>query len=208
MYFTHSAQPYLFSLLFSGHVRRIPTCGLCPCSLSSGSHVAHSLSFRSLFKCLTSYGDHPWPLFLKHPSFSPDSTPVAHLLPLSWSPYHLWPDMLDISFLWYCLCLLHDVRGFLLYPHYLNGYLKQWVFNKYLLNTWKHWMKGSEQLNGLLQTLSNHSTVPEWITSLHPTVSPSSPKLLLSHMLSTGYVLCPPVSRLIWLPPTFTSHLD
>ena len=97
---------------------------------------------------------------------------------------------------------------FLPYTHYLNRYLKQWVFNKYLLNTRKQWMKGSERLNGLLQTLSNHSTVPERITCLHPTVSPSSLKLLLSHMLSTGYVLHLPVSRLIWLPPTFTSHRD
>lgn len=44
--------------------------------------------------------------------------------------------MLDILFLWYCLCLLHDVRGFLLYTHYLNRYLKQWVFNKY--SCWIH----------------------------------------------------------------------
>lgn len=44
--------------------------------------------------------------------------------------------MIGILFLWYCLCLHHDIRDFILHPHYLNGYLKH---SGYSINTcWMH----------------------------------------------------------------------
>lgn len=145
MHFTRSAPAMLVLPTVSRpckpcfHLRSLPLDSIFREPRGSLPH-----SFRSLLKGLSLNGDHPWPPSFKYQPLSPHSTPVHPLPATKFSPYHLSSHILGILLIWYRLCLLHDVRDFYstISPLYKWVSETSWVFNKYLLNAWKQWMRG------------------------------------------------------------------